>query len=278
MGNLGFVAKYVIKMYNCTYTYKLPHRMPKLSIILPCYNEEQVIAMTVQRVMQWLGTGRHDAEVIAVDNASTDNTPSVLRELCQRYPILRVVTRELNGGYGSSVRSGCDAAQGEIIAWMDADGQFDVQDFDTLLPHLASVDFVSGIRAKRSDSWMRLLLGRMWDGVIRICFGIRARDIDCGMKAFRHDVWPLIRPTITVGDAFNSELFFRLQRCGLTWQQKPVRHLPRLTGKSGSVRLPDILKAVIDTVRLFFAARFGSLRCPPPHHRPDLAVVPPMHT
>jgi len=228
--------------------------------------------------MQWLETGRSDAEVIAVDNASTDSTPSVLRELCQRYPLLRVVTRACNGGYGSSVRSGCDAAQGEIIAWMDADGQFDVQDFDTLLPHLASVDFVSGIRAKRSDSWVRLLLGRMWDGVIRICFGIRARDIDCGMKAFRHDVWPLIRPTITVGDAFNAEFFFRIERCGLTWRQEPVRHYPRLTGTSGSVRLPDILRAFSETTRLFFAARLGRFRCAASHGGPDLTMPSSLHT
>lgn len=252
--------------------------MPKLSIVLPCYNEEQVIATTVQRVVQWLEKGRSDAEVIVVDNASTDSTPSVLRALCQKHPSLRIVTRAFNGGYGSSVRSGCDAACGEIIAYMDADGQFDVRDFDVLLPHLDTVDFASGIRAERADSKARLLLGRLWDTVIRFCFGIRARDIDCGMKAFRRDVWPMIRPTITVGDAFNAELFFRLERCGFTWRQEPVRHYPRLTGTSGSVRLPDMLKAIAETAHLFFAARLGRFRCAPSHDVPDLTAPSSLHT
>ncbi|MFH1444041.1 MAG: glycosyltransferase family 2 protein [Candidatus Peregrinibacteria bacterium] len=227
--------------------------MPTLSIILPCFNEEDVITTTVGRVMKWIQAGHSDAEVIVVNNASTDNTLKVLDNLCQQYPLLRVVRRDVNGGCGASVRSGCDAARGEIIAYMDSDGQFAVEDFDLLLSHLSSTDFVSGIRAHREDPRMRLILSGVWNMVNRVLFRLRARDIDCGMKAFRRGTWPVIRPVITIGDAFNAELYFRLQKSGLRWTQVPVRHFPRLTGKSGSVRVYDMFKAISETLHLFFA-------------------------
>lgn len=237
--------------------------MPTLSVVLPCFNEEQVIALTIARVMEWIERRGVDAEVIAVDNASTDSTLEVLERLCTQYPRLRLEHRYVNGGYGASVTTGCDAARGEVIAYMDSDGQFTIEDLDRLLPALQRADFVTGIRVHRADTRLRRFLGVCWRTAIRLLFGTTVRDIDCGMKAFHARVWKSIRPTMATGDAFNAELFFRLQACGFSCVQLPVRHFPRRTGKSGSLCCWDVLKAVRDTLRLFFLARTGRISCPP---------------
>src|SRR3989344_9303533 len=102
----------------------------ELSIILPCYNEEQNIAHSVRDTASWMDTRGMKGEIIVVDDGSKDASPALLETLAKEIPRLRVVRHEKNGGYGIAVRSGCDNARTEWIAFMDSDGQFHAEDLD----------------------------------------------------------------------------------------------------------------------------------------------------
>jgi glycosyltransferase involved in cell wall biosynthesis len=122
----------------------------RLSLVVPCYNEADNLPSLLERCREV--TRRPDAEVIVVDNGSTDATPMLLSELPSRYPGCRGIRVEKNRGYGFGILSGLAAARGEILAWTHADLQTDPQDavrglalFDRWGPDI----FVKGRRSGR---------------------------------------------------------------------------------------------------------------------------------
>lgn len=213
--------------------------MQSLTIVLPCYNERENIAATLNDVMQWVdATGKH-AEIVAVDDGSSDGTPQLLRQAADGDPRIRVVAHQQNQGYGAAVRTGCDAAQNEWIVFMDSDGQFHASDIDILLAHTGAYAFVTGRRRRRADPPFRVVFGKLLGLLIWVSFGVWLRDVNCGMKAFRRDVWPRIRPVSGLEKFFNTEMFLRLKDAGIPWLQVDVPHYPRMhgmaTGGTGAI-------------------------------------------
>lgn len=202
----------------------------QLSIVLPCYNEEANIRATVAEVLAWAKNEGFSFETIVVDDGSTDATPVILGELAAAHPELRVVRHRENAGYGMAVRSGCDAAAGEWIAFMDSDGQFRIADLHLLLPHLRDHAFVGGRRRKRADPLPRVLYGKILAFFNLVVFGMWIRDVNCGLKVFRRDIWCTIRPEHGIEKLFNAELYLRLKRAGIPWKQVAVPHHPRRAG------------------------------------------------
>lgn len=217
------------------------HPIASLSVVLPCFNEEAQIEQTIRNVHLWLKHKRIRGEIVAINNGSTDSTGQLLKRLSDRYSELRIVTHRIHQGYGGSVRSGCDAARMDIIAYMDSDGQYNVNDFNRLIPFLRSVDFAAGIRVRRSDPMIRKIYAALWNAVIRTLFDIRAVDIDCSMKIFRRSIWPFIRPKYGTGNLFSAELFLRLKQNEISLRQRAVRHFPRLQGKATCIHFFGIL-------------------------------------
>ena len=130
--------------------------MPKLSLVIPCYNEAANLPLLVERcgvVFQ----GRDDVEVVLVDNGSTDDSPAILAELLQDHGFIRSVRVEENQGYGHGILTGLRAAQGEILAWTHADLQTDPNDALVGLARFEAADdparlFVKGRRYGRPVS------------------------------------------------------------------------------------------------------------------------------
>lgn len=210
-----------------------------ISIIHPCYNEEENIEYTVRETLQWFDAQAYDGEVIVVDDGSQDNSFHVLQKLSSEDKRMIIVKHAKNQGYGIAVRSGCDAAKNNYIAFVDSDGQFSIQDLNLLIPHLQEYTFVAGRRRKRADSFMRNCFGKILGILIFCTFGLWIRDVNCGMKMFTKELWPIIRPLYGTEKFFNTELYLRLKRAGISWKQVDVPHYPRRagnpTGGSGRV-------------------------------------------
>jgi len=156
-----------------------------LSLVLPCFNEELNVARTIRAVQEWFTLDEIDGQIIVTDDGSTDGSPAVLRNLEREMPNLHVVRHEVNQGYGAAVRSGCDRAEKQWIAFMDSDGQFDPKDFRRLLPLTADADYVTGVREKRADRFQRRLNSWLYHRLVRVFLGVSPSDINCGMKIFR---------------------------------------------------------------------------------------------
>lgn len=147
----------------------------RLSLVIPCYNEADNLPLLLERCKGV--AGQPEAEVILVDNGSTDNSPDVLRELLPNYPGCRSIRVEKNQGYGFGILSGLHAATGETLSWTHADMQADPQDVLRgleLFEKHGSNSFVKGRRYGRPPAdvaftvgmsfFETMLLGKaMWD-------------------------------------------------------------------------------------------------------------------
>src|SRR6185437_9675408 len=153
-----------------------------ISAVLPAYNEEAIIERTVRHVAGVLAGLVSDYEVIVTNDGSRDRTGAILAKLLEREPglNLRVVTHDVNCGYGAALASGFDAAHKELIFLTDGDKQFDVAELGQFLPAMdATTDLVIGWRRKRADPFMRKLNALGWKLLVNLLFGYTARDVDC---------------------------------------------------------------------------------------------------
>ncbi len=222
--------------------------MSSLSVVLPAYNEEANVERAVEgisSVAQQLGI---DYEIILVNDGSTDRTGEIARELMQRVPSFRLVEHYPNRGYGGSLRAGFAAATGDLIAFVPADNQFDFGEISRLLERLDEADIVSGYRAERQDTFIRKLNGFGWNMLVRLLFGYLCRDIDCGFKLFRREVFE--RVTIASdGAMIDTEFLAGARARGFRIAEVPVTHLPRVAGEPTGANLKVIAKAFRDLVR-----------------------------
>lgn len=126
-----------------------------LSLVVPCYNEQENIPALLRRIEETLGTLGRPFEAILVDDGSKDDTPRMLAEAKATRPWLRVLRLEPNSGQSAAFEAGFAAARGEVIATIDADLQNDPGEIPRLLPYLQEYDMVTGWRKKRNDNVLR---------------------------------------------------------------------------------------------------------------------------
>ncbi|HEY4383861.1 MAG TPA: glycosyltransferase family 2 protein, partial [Ktedonobacteraceae bacterium] len=213
-----------------------------ISIVLPAYNEEEVIIATVENVLRTLDAWHIDYEVIVVNDGSADRTGILLAELAARTPRLRVITHVTNKGYGAALISGFEAASKELSFFMDSDGQFSIEELHQFLPFATSYDAVIGYRLQRQDRWIRTLNAWGWKQVVALVLGVRVRDIDCAFKLYHTDF--LHRQVFeTRGAMINAEMLYKLQRESGRMKQIGVHHLPRQGGKATGANIKVILRA-----------------------------------
>src|SRR5947209_13278003 len=194
-----------------------------------------------------------DWEIVLVDDGSTDDTVAVARAAMGTAGTrLRVVAHERKRGYGITVADGLRAAQMGYVAFMDGDGQFDPADLNTLADLMPTADLAAGWRRRRADPSYRLVIAAVFNVLVRTLYGVRVRDIDCGLKLMRREVLDAAGPLLARSALLNTELYFKCQRSGLRIQQVAVNHYPRVAGVRSGARLIPILRAIRDLVWLRF--------------------------
>ena len=190
-------------------------------------------------------------EIVLVDDGGSDGTPEIAAAaLGDDARHLRVVRHDRQRGYAATVCDGLYASNGRVLAFIDGDGQFDPADIGRLMEQLRDADFVTGYRAHRADPWHRSVVSGVMNLLVRVFYGIRWKDVDCGLKVFRRDVLTAASPILAKSALFNTELYFKADRLGFRIRQLPVTHRPRLSGRRSGARLLPILRAVRDVVRL----------------------------
>jgi dolichol-phosphate mannosyltransferase len=203
-------------------------RLPELSVILPCYNEEGNLEPLTHELVSTLEKLDRPYEVIFVDDASRDGSDRVLAQLGHRYPELRVVRHRINSGESAAQASGFRVARGEILVTMDSDQQNDPGDIPALLAALERCDVVSGVRARREDDWLRRVSSKLANAFRNWLTGDRVTDAGCTFRALRREV-ALEMPVFNGMHRFLPTLA-RYQ--GFRVSEIPVNHRPRVAGVS----------------------------------------------
>lgn len=166
---------------------------PYVSIILPCYNEADHVVAEVARICEAMDASGYGYELLAYDDASTDETLSRLYEAAPRFPRLRIVPFQRNGGSGTVRRIGTQRARGDIVVWTDADMTYPnerIPEFVRILETDDTVDQVVGARTHEQGAHKFLRVPAKWfirklaEGLTRT----RIPDLNSGFRAFRRDV------------------------------------------------------------------------------------------
>ncbi len=205
----------------------------RLSVAAPCFNEEESITAVVQEWEQFLSRLPFHSEIVLCNDGSTDGTARILDELKRAHPRLRVVSFEINGGYGRALSAAIDATRGEYVVTIDSDGQFDLSDVTALLAELdeGEYDCVTGYRMAKQDSLFRVLADRGLNKLVRLMFGVRLRDTNCAIKVARGDVLRGLRIEAR-GYPTPTEICVRLAAQGCHLGELGVTHREREAGAS----------------------------------------------
>jgi glycosyltransferase involved in cell wall biosynthesis len=223
-----------------------------VSVFFPCYNDEATIAWMVEVAVAALGRiGVDDAEVIVVNDGSSDRSAAILEELMTREPLLRVVTHERNRGYGGALLSGFEASKKEWVFYTDGDGQFDPAELE-LLVHRASddVEVVQGYKIRRADGMLRAVIGRVYHRFVKLMFGLRIRDTDCDFRLIRRSALDRVTLVHTTG-VICVELVRKLQDAGARFTEVGVHHYRRVHGTSEFFRVGAIARTLRDLAGLW---------------------------
>ncbi|MDD5557601.1 MAG: glycosyltransferase family 2 protein [bacterium] len=204
---------------------------PFISVVIPAYNEEERLGETLERVCAYLSRQAYGWEVIVVDDGSTDGTASLCRAFAGRDPRVRLASNPGNRGKGYSVRHGVDEARGDCILFSDADLSAPIEDVERLLEPVlrGGFDIAIGSRAvpgadiRIRQPWHRELMGRIFNGIVRLVALRGFSDTQCGFKLFRAAAAKdLFRRQRIERFSFDVEALYLARRLGYRVAEVPV--------------------------------------------------------
>jgi glycosyltransferase involved in cell wall biosynthesis len=223
-----------------------------VSVFFPCYNDEATIARMVEVAVATIRRiGVDDAEVIVVNDGSSDRSAAILAGLQTEEPLLRVVTHERNRGYGGALLSGFAASTKQWVFYTDGDGQFDPAELELLVQRASDdVDVVQGYKLRRADGLVRAVIGRVYHRFVKFMFGLRIRDTDCDFRLIRKRALDRVALVHTTG-VICVELVRKLQDAGARFTEVGVHHYRRVHGTSEFFRVGAILRTLRDLAGLW---------------------------
>jgi dolichyl-phosphate beta-glucosyltransferase len=207
---------------------------PNLSIIIPAYNEEARIEKTLDGICRYLVSEEISAELIVVDDGSTDDTIEVARKTLADHPTVSssVVSYDGNRGKGFAVRYGMERSVADVVLFSDADLSTPIEELHKLVNPILNgeCDVAFGSRAlDRSligerQPWRREQGGKMFNLIVRIFTGLNASDTQCGFKAFNMKVFrPLLSCLSIDRFGFDVEMLAAANQAGLRLREVAVR-------------------------------------------------------
>jgi glycosyltransferase involved in cell wall biosynthesis len=200
------------------------------SFVIPAYNESARIRPTLDEALRYTKEQNWDAEILVVDDGSTDDTAVIVREYGKRHARVVLVENPGNRGKGYSVRNGMLHARGEICLFTDADLSSPMTEAPKLFEAIGrGADIAIGSRWLRTElqterqPLYRQAFGRIFNVALRAILGLSFADTQCGFKAFRREAAQRIFPLQKIERwGFDPEILFLARRAGLRVEEVPV--------------------------------------------------------
>jgi dolichyl-phosphate beta-glucosyltransferase len=204
-----------------------------LSIVIPAYNEERRLPSTLDAILAWLDTTSYqDAELVIVDDGSTDATAAIVEKRAASEPRLRLLRNPGNRGKGYAVRHGMLEAKGDWILSSDADLSAPIDELPKLLAAAEQQGAAIAIGSRALDrsligvhqSQWREMSGIVFNAVMRLTTGLPFADTQCGFKVFRRDAaCRVFKRQRLDGFSFDVEDLFIARTLGIPTIEVPVR-------------------------------------------------------
>ncbi|HPD96141.1 MAG: glycosyltransferase family 2 protein [Bacteroidales bacterium] len=162
-----------------------------ISVVVPLYNEEESLPELMNWIARVMDANGYSYEVIMVDDGSSDNSWQVVEELKSNFPALRGIKFRRNYGKSAALQVGFTASKGNVVITMDADLQDSPDEIPALYQMIKNegYDLVSGWKRKRYDPLLtKRIPSKLYNATVRMASGIKLHDMNCGLKAYRHNV------------------------------------------------------------------------------------------
>ena len=230
-----------------------------LSVVIPAYNEELRIARTVREIAEYLSNNHYDYEIIVVDDGSKDKTADAVDML--KLGNVKVLKHGKNRGKGAAVKTGMLAAKGDYLLFTDADHSTPIQELEKFMPCIKKFDVVIGSRSikgshvEERQPIYRMLLGKIFNKIVRVITVRGIIDTQCGFKLFtRRSAREIFRRQLLDRWSFDVEVLYIARKHGFEITEVPVKWSNR---KESRV---DPLKDSIRMLRDLFVIRWNDIR------------------
>lgn len=200
----------------------------ELTIIVPVYNEEDNLDRVERELGAFLPEAKVKACVLMVNDGSTDGSLQKIEDMCRRNADFYYISLQENHGLSTAMKAGFDTTESRLTGYIDSDLQTTPRDFNLLLDYADDYELVSGIRAKRKDSWFKLMQSKIANSFRRHMTGDTATDTGCPLKV----IWTATAHQLPFFDGMHRFLPALVMMVGGRFKELPVSHFPRMAGVS----------------------------------------------
>jgi len=229
----------------------------EISVVIPAYNEEQSIRLTVDRCVRSLRALFERFEIIIVDDKSTDATPQIADELSSQYPEVRVIHNECNLRQGASLVRGFKEARMNLVTHNAMDYPFDLSNLKQIFPLLERTDVVVGARKSRPDSSIyRRFLTAANLFLLRNCFDLKLKDYNF-IQIYRREVLDALEFRETSTGFLIPSLLFQVHRLGYRIDEVLLDYQPRERGEAKSACPRVLVETLWDMFKFWLKYKYN---------------------
>ena len=227
----------------------------KLSIIIPCFNEENTIRIIVEKVLKF---NLFDKEIIIVDDCSTDKSREIIQELSKENSIIKYFFLEKNFGKGAAINKGFKEADGDIILIQDADLEYDPRDYPILIKPFIETDadvvygsrFLGGEYVRLHFFW-HYLANKILTILTNFITNLNMTDMETGYKVFKSNIIKSIKLN-EKSFGFEPEITVKLAKKGCIFYEVPISYRGRSYEDGKKITLKDAFIAVYCIIKYRF--------------------------
>jgi glycosyltransferase involved in cell wall biosynthesis len=221
----------------------------RISVFFPVYKDERTVRRVAEKAIEVLKEIADEFEVIIINDCSPDRSGEIAEELVREYDCVRVIHHEKNLGYGAAIRSGFKAAQYEWICLTDGDDEYEIRDLKKLYKLKDFYDLIITFRYVKLYSTFRIFVSWIYNVFLRILFRTNYRDISTGLRLVRKSLIEEIHLT-SVSPFIGAELTIKTMLKGYRVGEVGIQTFPREFGKGSAVTTTNIIKTIIETLKM----------------------------
>jgi glycosyltransferase involved in cell wall biosynthesis len=227
-------------------------KKPTISGFFPFLNDWGTIGSLVTALDVVLQEAASDYEIIIIDDGSDERSKEILKMLKKKFSKVKIITHEKNQGYGGAIKDGIKNSKMDWIFYTDGDAQYDPRDLRILIKNQnKKTDIINGYKIKRSDPWFRKLTGKSYHFFVKTLFNVPIRDTDCDFRLMKRSIFDKVKLESNSG-LICAEMIKKISDSGFKFQEVPVHHYWRTSGKSQFFNIRRVSKVVFGLLVLWY--------------------------
>ncbi len=232
-----------------------------VSIVMLVYNEAEIIEKVVREYYDKVAVKLSNMEFIIAEDGSTDGTKEILKKLEKELPVT-VISGKERKGYVTAYKDSIKLPKKEFIFFTDSSGKHDPADFWKMIKYAKHFDVISGYKVKRKDPIYRVVMTRVFNGIVNLYFGTHFKDVDSGFKLIRREAMEsILEDEWIVKELISFEIMVRLFYRGYQIKEVPVSHKKRENGASRGLPLKKLPKTIVQILCSFGKVKKDAKKC-----------------